>query len=128
MMKKHSQTMRNICCGSIMLTALLGTIPMQAVESQNVTANVTMVARGVQQARTITGLVKDEFGMGIPGVNVKIKGTTEGTITDADGNFSLSGVTTGAVLEFSYIGFLPQEVKVGNANTITVTLKEIPNS
>lgn len=124
MMKKYSQTMRNICCGSIMLTALLGTIPVQAVESQNVTANVTMVARGVQQARTITGLVKDEFGMGIPGVNVKIKGTTEGTITDADGNFSLSGVTIGAVLEFSYIGFLPQEVKVGNANTITVTLKE----
>ena len=77
-----------------------------------------------QQGRTVTGVVYDSYGETVIGANVILKGTTNGTITDLDGNFALSNVPEGAVLLVSYIGFQPQEVNVGNQRNITVTLKD----
>ena len=62
------------------------------------------------QVRDITGMVYDEKGDPIPGVTIVKVGTTEGTITDIDGKFSID-VSKGDVLRFSFIGFSPQEVK-----------------
>ena len=72
---------------------------------------------------TISGTVSDESGAPLPGVSVILKGTTTGTSTDFDGNFS---ITAGAddALEFSYIGFVTQEIVVGNQTTLNVTLAE----
>lgn len=64
-------------------------------------------------AQTATGLVKDKTGEAMIGVNVLVKGTTNGTITDFDGKFSLSDVPSNATLVVSYIGYLTQEVKSG---------------
>src|SRR5690554_205018 len=72
--------------------------------------------------RIVRGQVTDEVGEGIPGANVLIKGTTIGTITDIDGNFSLSVPNDAATLVFSFIGMTSQEEVVGARSVINVTL------
>ena len=64
-------------------------------------------------AQTATGLIKDKTGEPMIGVNVLVKGTTNGTITDFDGKFSIPDVPGGATLVVSYIGYLSKEVKAG---------------
>lgn len=76
------------------------------------------------QTKTITGKVLDDTGLGMPGVNVSVKGTTNGTSTNIDGDFVLMGVDKTSVLVFSFIGYLNQEVKVDNQTSFNVTLKE----
>lgn len=85
------------------------------------TKNASPVA---QQGRTISGVVNDSFGESVIGANVVVKGTTNGTITDIDGNFTLTNVPEGAVLVISYIGYEPQEIRLGNQSTVNVTLKD----
>ena len=75
-----------------------------------------------QQKRTITGTVVDNYGP-VPGANIVEKGTLNGMSTDADGKFSLS-VSDNAILRISYIGYITQEVNIGNQNVITITLLE----
>ena len=58
-----------------------------------------------QQGKTITGVVNDELGP-VAGANIVVKGTTNGTMTDMDGHFSISNVPAGAVLQISFIGYL----------------------
>jgi TonB-linked SusC/RagA family outer membrane protein len=75
------------------------------------------------QSRTVTGKVTgQEDGASLPGVNVLVKGTTSGAITDASGNFSLAVPGNDAILVFSFIGFRSQEVAVGSRSTINVAL------
>jgi TonB-dependent SusC/RagA subfamily outer membrane receptor len=76
------------------------------------------------QERTITGKVtSSEDGSTLPGVNVLLKGTSNGTITDASGNFSLSGVpTSGGSLIFSFVGLQTMEVVIGDRTTIDISL------
>ncbi len=77
-----------------------------------------------QQGISITGTVIDETGEPIPGVNVVIKGTVYGTVTDSNGNYSISIPNKDVVLVFSFIGYISQEMAVGEKTTIEVTLKE----
>ncbi len=73
--------------------------------------------------QTINGTVVDAAGVGIPGANVLVKGTTTGAVTDFDGNFSISA-SSGDVLEISFLGYVTQSITVGNQTTIRVTLAE----
>lgn len=73
---------------------------------------------------TVNGTVKDEAGTGLPGVTVVLQGTTRGTSTDANGNFSIAVPETGAVLVFSYIGYTTQQVTVGNQTSLNITLAQ----
>lgn len=73
------------------------------------------------QSFVLKGIVSSADGELLPGVNVKIQGTTVGTITDIDGNFQLN-VNKGAVLEFSYIGFKKQSIKVNSQQMLNVEL------
>jgi len=77
-----------------------------------------------QTTRAISGVVKDNAGEVMIGVNVLIKGTTNGTITDIDGNYKLTSVSEKSVLVVSYIGYLTQEIVIGNQSVINVTLLE----
>jgi len=77
-----------------------------------------------QNRRQITGTVVDERGEPIIGANVLEKGTTNGVITDIDGNFTISLSSDEAVLQFSYIGYVNQEIKAGNQAFLNITLKE----
>ena len=76
-----------------------------------------------QNKKQISGQVLDSSGMSVIGANVVEKGTTNGVITDLDGNFSLN-VSPGAVIEVSFIGFATQEIKVGNNTTFNIVMKE----
>ncbi len=76
-----------------------------------------------QQKKTITGVVTDDLGEPIIGANVIEKGTTNGIITDINGKFTLD-IAPGAVIQFSYIGYNTQEVKVGNQSTLAIQLVE----
>lgn len=71
---------------------------------------------------TITGKVLDDSGMGLPGVNVLEKNTSNGTTTDAEGVFSLEVAGPSSVLVFSFIGYQSQEVVVGTQTAINITL------
>lgn len=81
------------------------------------------VANATQQAKNIAGTVLDNNGEPIIGANVIVKGTTNGTITDMDGNFSIEADAK-ATLNISYIGYLPKEIVVGNEKSIRILLTE----
>ena len=76
-----------------------------------------------QKGRTINGVVTDEKGETIIGANVSVKGTTIGTITDIDGKFTLD-IPEGAKLQVSYIGYLTQDITVGNNTSLNIKLLE----
>ena len=78
---------------------------------------------GVQQDKKVTGTVVDEAGIPVIGANVIQKGTTNGVITDLDGNFSLE-ITNGAVIEISYIGYATQEITASGQTGLQVKLTE----
>jgi len=80
--------------------------------------------RGSQQSKTITGHVTDSGGVPLPGVSVVIKGTTNGIITDVDGNYTLGKVSADATLVFSFVGMRTQEIPVEGRTTIDVKLEE----
>lgn len=75
------------------------------------------------QERTISGKVTSaEDGGGLPGVNVVLKGTSNGTVTDAEGNYKLSVPSTGGTLVFSFIGYGTQEVEIGERSVVDAGL------
>ena len=80
-------------------------------------------ANEIQQQKTVSGRIVDEQGEPVIGANVVEKGTTNGTVTDADGRFSLSVVPNG-VLHVSYIGYLDEEVQVSGRTSVNITLRE----
>ncbi len=73
--------------------------------------------------KSISGKVNDPKGEGIPGVSISVKGTSTGTISDADGSFKINVPNSGGSLVFSSIGYKPQEVAVGNQSTINVSME-----
>lgn len=79
--------------------------------------------RGMQQQSTCTGVVKDATGETVIGASVVVKGTTNGTITGLDGDFSLSGVKKGDIIQISFVGYKTQEI-AWNGQSIEVVLKD----
>ena len=71
---------------------------------------------------TVSGKVSDEKGAGLPGVSVVVKGSSQGTTTDGEGNYRLSIPTVNSTLVFSFVGYQRQEIVVGSQSTISVTL------
>lgn len=78
---------------------------------------------GLMKAQTVTGTVSDANGP-LPGASVVVKGTTNGTQTDFDGNYTLNNVGGTATLVFSYVGYKTTEVAVAGKSTINVSLSE----
>ena len=74
--------------------------------------------------RIIKGLISDEFGEPLIGVSVLVKGTTTGTITDIDGNYSIEIPNDNAILEFSYIGYQKATLSISGATSFNIILKE----
>jgi TonB-linked SusC/RagA family outer membrane protein len=77
-----------------------------------------------QQLNSVSGKVTDTSGQPLPGVTVLVKGTTRGTVTNVDGNYSLSNIPDNAALVFSFVGMLTQEVEVGTQTNIDITMQE----
>jgi len=77
-----------------------------------------------QNPINVRGVVSDVKGEPLPGVNIVVKGTLQGVMTDPNGNYQISVPGSDAVLMFSYIGYISQEVTVGSRNEINISLKE----
>ncbi|MDX1477970.1 MAG: SusC/RagA family TonB-linked outer membrane protein [Saprospiraceae bacterium] len=74
--------------------------------------------------RTVSGQVVDDTGEPLIGANVVVKGTTAGTVTDFDGNYTLQVPEDGTTLVFSYTGYSTQELEIGSSSVINVTMSE----
>ena len=72
---------------------------------------------------SVSGTITSETGDAMPGVNVLEKGTTNGAVTDANGKYTLIATNGDAVLVFSFIGYTPQEVSIGNRAVIDLSMK-----
>src|SRR5687767_5928630 len=83
---------------------------------------ILMTTIAWSQSRTVTGkVVSADDNSGLPGVNIIEKGTSNGTVTDTDGNYSIN-VSSGATLVYSFVGFASQEMAVGDQTSINITL------
>lgn len=85
--------------------------------------NIRINAENQQQKKKITGVVTDQTGETVIGANVSVKGTSIGTITNMDGEFSLD-VPEEGILQISYIGYVPQELSIANQSVFNITLNE----
>lgn len=105
-----------------------GTGVHYAMEGKNImlmkrTQQEVHILQQQNAVRTLEGVVTDESGVPIIGANIKVEGTTTGTITDLDGRFTLD-VPENPVLQISYIGYISQNVKVNGKRDITIRLIE----
>lgn len=100
----------------------LGLLSAETAFSSSVSGEYVAGVNVIQQGNICKGVVKDETGESIIGASVLVKGTTNGTITDIDGNFTLSNLKKGDVIEVSYIGYKSQEI-VWNGQAINIVLK-----
>ncbi|MFV0591452.1 MAG: SusC/RagA family TonB-linked outer membrane protein [Draconibacterium sp.] len=78
----------------------------------------------LQQQKSVTGKVSDSNGVSLPGVTVLIMGTTNGTVTNADGEYVMTNIPEDAVLQFSFVGMKTKEVAVADNKTIDIILEE----
>lgn len=84
----------------------------------------TLAPNATQQSKTISGKVTDASGATMPGVSVLLKGTSNGTITDVNGNFTLINIPENGVLRFSFIGMNTQEITLSGQTTINLVLED----
>lgn len=88
---------------------------------------LTMLYGIVMQAQNVTvsgTVVSADDSMGLPGVNVVVKGTTTGTVTDFDGNYSIVAPSANSTLVFTYIGFTAQEIPINGKTQLDVIMSE----
>jgi Ca-activated chloride channel homolog len=87
-------------------------------------AALTLTGFDLAQERTITGkVISFDDGLSLPGVNVALKGTTRGTVTDHQGKYSLKVPASGGILIFSFIGYVTKEIRIGKFNIIHVQMQ-----
>jgi TonB-linked SusC/RagA family outer membrane protein len=85
---------------------------------------IVLKVNAQQPGSIVKGQVVDEGGLALPGVTVVVKGTTQGTVTNADGEYSLTNIPDNATLVFSFVGMETQEVATEGRNTIKVVMEE----
>lgn len=114
---------------SLLLLAILGVAPFDGFSSIKETTRINSTVLPAQDANRqtgpVSGQVKDAGGQPLPGVSVSLKGTSTGTVTDAEGRFTLNTSNVAEpILVFSFIGFETQEIPAGNQGFIEVSLQE----
>lgn len=85
---------------------------------------ISMSWGAIAQDFSVDGVVQDESGFPVPGVNILEKGTSNGTVTDFDGNFTVNNLKVGTILSFSYIGYITKDVTIIDDSKLTITLNE----
>jgi len=124
--QKVSVKMEDKSIGDI-LTAVFKDLPYKFNELND---NLILIERNdkdsgnsASQQKSVSGTVVDDRGQPLPGVTVVVKGTTTGTVTNPDGNYTLNNVPNNATLTFTFVGMKSQEVKVENQTQINITLQ-----
>lgn len=126
--RKTSVNAVNKTTAEVLSTIFEGTDIIYAIEGENIMLmrkeqNLAVVPDAVQQGNIVTGKIVDKDGNPVIGANVLVRGTSNGTISDMEGRFSLN-VPQNAVLQVSYIGYLTQEVQVKDQNKLNILLRE----
>ncbi len=119
--KSVFQILDNLFQGSDITYKVIG---RQVALSKGPQNNLIMDAENDIQKRSVTGKVTDSSGGSLPGVSVVVKGTSNGTITDNEGKYTLTNIPDGATLQFSFVGMKAQDIAVGGKSVINVTLGE----
>jgi len=83
-----------------------------------------VLAQEMSKQKSVTGKVVDKTGASLPGVSIVLKGTTNGVNSDAMGNYSLTNISENAILQFSFVGMITQEIVVKNQTSINVILED----
>ena len=107
---------------TVMLCALSGTMSVYAANNTNAALNNIVTVQSVNQEITVKGTITDNYGA-IIGASIVVKGTTNGTVTDMEGNFTLN-VNKGDCLVISYVGYKPKEIIVKENQTLDIKLEE----
>ncbi len=96
------------------------------VKERQIVLSPVVSVNGVnqQKLKAVSGKVSDSSGSSLPGVSVVLKGTTNGTITDMDGKFTLSNIPENGKLQFSFVGMKMQEIPVEGKTSINITLED----
>ncbi|HEX2920644.1 MAG TPA: SusC/RagA family TonB-linked outer membrane protein [Bacteroidales bacterium] len=102
-----------------LLSLILGYTPVKAEENGLKTSTTVS-----QQTFSISGKVTDKSGTPVPGVTVTLKGTTTGAMTDADGKYTITGVSNGSIIVFSFMGLKSQEVTVSGSSNLNIEMEE----
>lgn len=110
---KHFLIMKMVVIGILLINSTSGSAKSWI---ENIPVN--------QQQKTISGKVIDSSGSGLPGVSVVVKGTTNGTITDVNGNYTLGNVPENGVLQFTFVGMKSVEFPLDGKTTLDVTMEE----
>ena len=117
----------NVQANNKLISEILGEILKKQNLSYEITGKHIVISKAnpvVQQSVKASGVVVDEKGEPVIGANIMEVGTTNGTITDIDGRFTLEVASSAAELMISYIGYTPQKIKVGKGTDLKVTLEE----
>lgn len=121
MKKKKVTCLKRLNRFSVLLLACLFVLQGHAKDNSSSTnGTIESIA---QQDKAIEGKIVDETGLPLPGVSVLVKGTTTGTTTDFDGVFKLT-VPNNATLDISYVGFISQQITIGDKTFFNISLKE----
>ena len=121
--RKVSVEAQNKTVADVLSSVFTQTDISYAMEGNNIMLMRKNTSVTQQSNRRITGVVKDAIGEPIIGANIVEKGTTNGIITDINGNFSLM-VSENAILQISYIGYQTQEIPTKGQTNIQITMKD----
>ena len=106
---------------AVIILILLFSFPLYSFSPSNWGERMSNIQ---QTGRAVNGRIADASGEALIGVNVVEGGTTNGTVTDIEGNYMLKLATSNPVLNVSYIGFKTQTIEVGNRSVINIVLEE----
>ena len=107
---------------ALLAAPLLSVAASPANASYLHTPNASSLLVAPPDGRTVKGNVIDEFNEPLIGATVKVKGTTNGAQADMDGNFTIQNVPDGATLVVTYIGYEPQEIRLGNRSSVNIKM------
>ena len=122
--KKISVSSENQSINAVIEQILRGQGLTYEIQGKNIILKKVNVSDQQVPKKNITGSVLDVNGDAIIGANIVVKGTTNGTITDLNGHFSISDVSSNAVLVLSYIGYKDKEIHVNNQSDFKIVLNE----
>jgi len=119
-----SLSVKNKKIDEILDMLFAGTDVVYTITDRKIILAPSYLAENTQQQRSVSGKVTDSGGQALPGVTVVVKSTTQGTVTNANGDYSLSNLPEEATLVFSFVGMQTQELIVGNQTSINVRMEE----
>src|SRR5690606_14545895 len=124
-MKQVNCLIRPKIIQGISLALVMGSVLLAPVEGRASNSPNLSMEELFQSQIVVKGKVTSQAdGLGLPGVTILEKGTTNGTVADVDGNFSISIASSSSVLVFSYIGFNTVEMAVNNQTSLSVVMSE----